>query len=147
MPSIFDFLVKRQDSEDLIRINNQLCSSSLPPIMKVIKVSGQQNVSTSLELLPADPNKVYLVHGWWLYVTNDADNTCTQASIKVVDYFTGIDNTVDCVYMTPSASDLEQSKQLGMNIASAPNTSVRVLTNNGAPDYMTCLLYYSEVRV
>lgn len=143
-PSIEYIIQHRPGAEDLYKLSNQVCSVSIPPLMKIAYV-GDANTGASV-LLPADAGKMYVIHGWRFFLANSAGTAATGATLYVYDYWTGVLTPVDTLAVTPNAVSSDTSRLSGLNILTLPGQPVTISTDQ-VPLFKSATVFYTEIRV
>lgn len=137
MPSLKQ-IVKRGDR---VEYNSQAGQIVVPPLMKCVNAGDQ--LGTSLEVLPGDPNKVYIIHAVIMFVSNDAGTTASYLAMYFNEYSTGKWINFP-VYLSPSTVNQQSLSISGLNQPCMPGQPIYIICD-AAPKDRTVRVFYSEV--
>lgn len=144
MPRIDEFVIHRSGQPDLIPTTSQMSISSMPSIMRVR--SAGDATANDLNILPAEPNKAYLIHGYSLYGQNAVGTWGNFVALGMTDFYTGEYILIDGINIATNVADIQRSRITGLNVLTHPGKPV-VITTSGAPApyWKSCIIYFSEV--
>lgn len=144
MPSFTGIVETQKIDGDILKINGQRAKISLPPLMKVAEIADASD--GDLEVLPAEAGKSYIIHGYRMLISNTAVTTATVLYLRIYDYNTGAQKTLEIVGLNASQVNRATASLSGLNIPTHPGKKI-VINSDAVPAYRSITLYYTEVDV
>lgn len=144
MPAIRDIVLLNKAGVDVVKLNGQNAQIIASSVMKV--ASRADNSASTQVLLPAEANKMYVIHAYKIYGANNAGTAATSIYISAFDYITGNEFRLDTCGLTANTVNNNTVRMSGLNAPTMPGQPVTLYTDV-APAYRDVVLYYSEIAV
>lgn len=144
MPPMNGAIVRRNDNADMVKINNQNATIVIPPVMKF--AMAQDNLATSLEVLPAVEGKAYIIHGYILAAQQTVATACQGINLIYPDFWIGGNVSLDGFGMIPNQAQDLSARNMGLNLLTLPGKPVLITAAVAAPSVKVCRIFYTEVN-
>lgn len=140
----FEQALLKTGTADLLQSSGMRALITSPQIHRVA-YAVDSGVATSLDIIPAEANKAYLIHGYYVNAGNTAVEGCTGITLSATEYFGGKSFGIDGFGLTANQVNQQSVRGTGLNILTQPGKPVTLEAATAAPNWRAGTVFYTVV--